>query len=82
MGQNISKVRKAAEAADVKDKQEMQQRLQILEKMVNGRLENESKEILSGERGDQEIHTGTIVNMHRQINITQSKGNRRSSLMR
>lgn len=72
MGQNISEVRKEAEKADVKDKQEMQQRLQILEKMVNGRLENKSMEILSGERGDQEIHAGTIVKTHNQINITQS----------
>ena len=35
---------------------------------------NESANILAGQRNDQEIHAGTIVEMHKQINITQSEG--------
>ena len=73
MGNPISKIRKEATEADEAAKQKMQQRLEILEKMVNGRLQNEKTHILSGERNDQEIHTGTIVAIQKQINITQSE---------
>ena len=72
MGNPISKIRAEAKAADDKTKHEMEQRLQILEKMVDGRLQNVTTEILTGSRNDQEIDTGTIVEIHKQINITQS----------
>ena len=73
MGNPISKVREAAEAADEKAKQEMQERLNILEKMLHGRLDNEMSNILNGQRGDQEIHAGTIVELHKKAYITESK---------
>jgi hypothetical protein len=38
MGNPISKICDEAKAADEKTKQEMEQRLQLLEKMVDGRL--------------------------------------------
>ena len=72
MGNPISKIRAEAKAADNKTKQEMEQRLQLLEKMVDGRLQNVTTEILTGSRNDQKIDTGTIVEIHKQINITQS----------
>ena len=72
MGNPISKIRAEAKAADDKTKQEMEQRLQLLEKMVDGRLQNVTTEILTGSRNDQKIDTGTIVEIHKQINITQS----------
>lgn len=72
MGNPISKIRDKVKAADEKTKHEMEQRLQILEKMVDGRLQNETTEILAGSRNDQRIDTGTIVEIHKQINITQS----------
>lgn len=74
MGNPISLLRKELTKADEEKRKDMEQRLQILEKMVTGRLENEMHHILAGERGDQEIHTGTVVEMHRQINITQKEG--------
>lgn len=65
MGQSISSVR--ANTAEMK--QEMEEQLHVLEKMVDERLENEMAKILNGERHDQEIDTGTIVQFHKQINI-------------
>ena len=73
MGNPISKVRAEATKADEQQKLIMEQRLQILEKMVDGRIANEMTSILAGERNDQEIHSGTIVQMHKQINIWQSE---------
>ncbi|XP_019850877.1 PREDICTED: uncharacterized protein LOC109581305 [Amphimedon queenslandica] len=54
------------------EKAELEQQLEILEKMVNGRLDKEMDNILQGRKGNQEIQTGTIVAIHRQINITDS----------
>ena len=73
MGNPISKVRAEAKAADEKTKLEMQQRLNILEKMLHGRLENEMSTLLNGERGDQEIHAGVIVELHKMAYITESQ---------
>lgn len=47
----------------------MQERLNVLEKMVENHLENAKASILNGERGDQEIHTGTVVQFSKQVNI-------------
>ena len=46
-----------------------QERLNVLEKMVENHLENAKASILNGERGDQEIHTGTVVEFNKQVNI-------------
>lgn len=74
MGQQISAAREQAQIeADETKKHDMEQRLQILEKLVKGRLDNELHNILEGRRGDQEIHTGTIVAMHQQVNIKLSE---------
>ena len=51
----------------------MQERLNVLEKMVNFHLDNAKTQMLAGERGDQEIHTGTVVEFSKQVNITMSK---------
>jgi hypothetical protein len=72
MGNPITKVRNEAEAADQVEKQKMQEQMDILEKMIHGKLDNEKTKIIMGERNDQEIHSGVIVQMHRQINITES----------
>ena len=69
MGISISKLRKQQEA----EKVEMQERLNVLEKMVNYHLDNAKTEMLAGERNDQEIHTGTVVEFIKQVNITMSK---------
>ena len=73
MGNPITKLRQEATKAAETEKHEMQQRLQILEKMVTGRLDNENTRILSGERNDQEIHAGTIVEIHKQVNIYETE---------
>ena len=72
MGNPISKVRAEAKAADEKAKQQMEERMNILEKMVTARLTNQTHSILEGQTDDQEIHSGTVVAKHRQINITES----------
>ena len=74
MGNPISKIREEAKIADEKTKKEMEERLQILEKMVNGKLDKVKQDILVGEKNDQEIHAGTVVAKHTQINITKKTG--------
>ena len=73
MGNPISKVREEATEADNTKKMEMQQRMNILEKMIESKLQNETTKILAGEPNDQEIHTGTVVSLHKQINIKESQ---------
>ena len=55
-------------------KQEFEERLQILERMADFRLENEMTKILSGERIDQDIDTGTIVSMQKMVFIKTEIG--------
>ena len=74
MGNPISKLREEAVKADKEKKQEMEQRLQILEKLVHNKLEIAKEDMLVGQRNDQEIHTGTVVAKHMQINIKMSAG--------
>ena len=50
----------------------MQERLNVLEKMVNYHLDNARTEMLAGERNDQEIDTGTVVEFSKQVNISMS----------
>ena len=69
MGSPISKLRNQQEA----EKREMQERLTVLEKMVNYHLDNAKTQMLAGERNDQEIHTGTVVEFIKQVNITMIK---------
>lgn len=69
MGQSVSKIRKEAEEANEADRQKMEERLQILEKMVQSHLEKQQHHVLAGERGDQEIHSGTVVEEFKQVNI-------------
>ena len=73
MGNPISKVREEATKADETEKMEMEQRMNILEKMIESKLQNETTKILAGEPNDQEIHTGTVVQLHKQINIKESQ---------
>ena len=54
MGQAISAIRNSSRD------EETQQRLRILEKMLDQRLETKERHILNGEKNDQEIDTGTI----------------------
>ena len=69
MGNPISKLRKELDQAD-EEQAKMQERLNVLEKMVNFHLENAKNEMLAGERTDQEIDTGTVVEFSKQVNIT------------
>ena len=69
MGNPISKLRKELDQADA-EKAKMQERLNVLEKMVNFHLDIAKNEMLAGERNDQEIHTGTVVEYQKQVNIT------------
>ena len=69
MGQSVSELRKQAKAATTEDEQAKEERLQVLEKMINLRLENRMNSILNGEKNDQEIDTGTIVSFHKLVYI-------------
>ena len=73
MGAAVSAIRNQLDNSDEEDKA-MQQRLNVLEKMVNYHLDTAKVSMLGGERGDQEIHTGTVVEFRKQVNISLSKG--------
>ena len=68
MGHSVSYLREQQENQE----HAAQERLQILEKMIQSRLQNIQTEILSGSKNDQEIDTGTIVDIHKQVNVTVS----------
>lgn len=71
MGNPISKVREEAKKADEQQKEIMKEHLQQLEALVKERLGVAYTKILQGNKGDEEIHSGTVVSLHQQINITQ-----------
>ena len=72
MGSEISALRNALDTSDA-EREKMEERLNILEKMVNYHLENAKISMLNGERSDQQIHTGTVVEFSKQVNISVSK---------
>lgn len=65
MGQSVSEIRSNAE--ELKD--DAEERLQILEKMVHSRLEKERDNILAGQRNDDEIYGGTVVELIKQVHV-------------
>ena len=71
MGNPISSLREQVNQAEA-EKVKQQERLNVLEKMVENHLESAKTSIVNGERGDQEIHTGTIVEFNKQVNIKLS----------
>ena len=71
MGNPISSLREQVNQAEA-EKVKQQERLNVLEKMVENHLESAKASIVNGERGDQEIHTGTIVEFNKQVNIKLS----------
>ena len=72
MGQSVTTIRKEAKYAADEEKQQMEERMQILEKMVGSHLDKEHNLIINGERGDQEIHSGTVVERFKQVNLKMS----------
>lgn len=62
MGQATSYMRKQLE-------HDLQEQIEILERMVNSRLDNEQTRILNGERNDQEIDSGVIVSIQKQVRL-------------
>lgn len=73
MGSSISALREEAKKADRNTRMEMEERLQILEKMVHGQLDKQQKHIIAGERGDQEIYSGTVVEEIKQVQIVMQE---------
>jgi hypothetical protein len=73
MGQSASAIRKAAEAAEEAEKIKLEERLQILERMITGRLRNAKNNILAGQRNDEEIHAGIIVEELQHISIVETE---------
>ena len=71
MGSTISTLRESIDQSD-HERTEKEERLNILETMVKSRLENAKRLMLNGERGDQEIHTGTVVELNHQVSVVLS----------
>lgn len=70
MGQSVSKIREeVANYATELERQQMQERIRILQKMVESHLDKQQHHILNGERGNQEIHSGTVVEEFKQVNL-------------
>ena len=69
MGTAISTVRSEITKASDDQRQRMEERLLILERMVQSRLENAHTKILKGTRDDQELHSGSVVQYQQRINI-------------
>jgi len=75
MGNPISTVRTTLAANlehQKEEKQAKEEQLHLLERMIQGRLEDEKNNILNGEKRDQEIDSGTIVALDQQIRIIDS----------
>lgn len=68
MGLSVTRLRKEVTPQD-DQKREFEERLQILDRMVNCRLENEMSKILNGENTDQDIDTGTIVSIQKMVYV-------------
>ena len=71
MGTPISSLRKEIDQSEG-EKETMQERLNILEKVVNYQLDSAKNEMLNGDKNDQEIDTGTVVEFSKQVNISIS----------
>ena len=65
MGESVAKFIYAND----EDKRKMEERTGILEKMVQSHLKKKKHHIISGERGNQEIHRGTVVEEFKQVNL-------------
>ena len=71
MGAAISKIRNELDHSG-DERAKMEERLNILEKVVKSHLENAKTSMINGARFDQEIDTGTIVEFIQQENISIS----------
>ena len=69
MGNPVSKLKESAKNENAEQRIEREQRLNILEKMLTYRLENAKASMIAGERGDQEIHCGVVVEYRQQIYV-------------
>jgi len=69
MGNPISKLREEIDQGDA-EKQKKAERLNLLEKMVKSHLAIAKREMLSGEKNDEEIHAGTIVEYSELVSVS------------
>lgn len=78
MGSQLSMLRKELDssreqfAISEEEKLKTQERLNVLEKMVNYHLDSAINSMLNGKRGDQQIHSGTVVECTKQMNVQLS----------
>lgn len=71
MGKQISMVRETISTSE-EQKHKNQERLLILERMIKYQLDNAKSTMLNGEKNDQQIHDGTVVQFYKQIYIKVS----------
>jgi len=69
MGNPVSKLREDI-AQDDAEKEKKEERINVLEKMVKSHLATAKQEMLSGERHDEEIRAGTIVEYSEQVSLS------------
>ena len=77
MGTPVSKVRSMIrDELDPSDEEltKQEERMNVLEMMVASRLDKAKHNFLDGEKNDQQIHAGTVVEHVQQVNISLSKG--------
>ena len=72
MRMSVTRLRKEVTIPD-EEKREFEERLQILDRMVDSRLENEMSKILNGEKTDQAIDTGTIVSIQKMVYVNTER---------
>jgi len=72
MGNPITKIRSELHKGSDADKTKMEERLNILERLVKSHLEVAKTSMINGAKFDQEIDTGTIVEFSQQENVSIS----------
>ena len=73
MGQAVTKIRDELKSANEDIRRKMEERLQILERMVQGNLDKQQSLVIAGRRGDQKIHSGTVVQVFKQVNVVMQE---------
>lgn len=69
MGTSISKIRVDNKNAKTSRTLEVEERLNILERVVHGQLKQEHIKMVASGRNDQNIQTGMVVDVFQQVNI-------------
>ena len=73
MGAALHTLRNQVTAGNEQEKQEILERLDLMEELAQARLKVAANEILNGVRGDQQIHFGKVVLREERISVNTKK---------